>query len=281
MDILERNALIDGFRVAYGVHGTGDPVVLIHGTPSHSYIWRNVYPAIAKGGFQVHVFDLLGFGRSERPRDPGVDTSVAAQAGVLRRLFELWRIGGAHVVAHDIGGAVAMRFSLSNHSLVRSLTLLDTVSYDSWPSATWQNIIDRGLDDLIRVDGDQHATMLTRQLNMTVYDKKIMDGDTLDAYLRPISGPIGQPSFFQHQVRHYDSRYTEEIAGSLSELAKLGVRLIWGEEDEWQPMHYARQLAGDIPGSRLCTIPEAGHFVMEDAPERVAHLILEHLSQRT
>lgn len=280
MDLVDRSALVDGLRLAYGIHGTGDPVVLIHGTPSHSYIWRNICPVIAEQGFEVYVFDLLGFGRSERPRDPAVDTSVAAQADVLRKLFDLWGISRAHIVAHDIGGAVGMRFSIWNRSLVRSLTLVDTVSYDSWPSPTWRKIIDAGLDELIRAPENEHVEMLTRQLRMTVYDKTIMEGAVLKKYLGPITGPIGQGSFFQHQVRHYDSRYTEELEGRRSELAEVGVRLIWGEEDEWQPIHYARRLAEEISGSELRVVPKAGHFVMEDAPEEVSQFILEHLRAR-
>ena len=77
-DLLNDNVIIDGQRIACGTHGTGDPLVLIHGTPSHSFIWRNVVPKLNDTGYRVHLFDLLGFGASERPRDPAVDTSVAA-----------------------------------------------------------------------------------------------------------------------------------------------------------------------------------------------------------
>ena len=60
------NALVKGRRIAYGVHGSGEPVVLIHGTPSSAYIWRNVVPKLTKSGNKVHLFDLLGYGLSER-----------------------------------------------------------------------------------------------------------------------------------------------------------------------------------------------------------------------
>jgi pimeloyl-ACP methyl ester carboxylesterase len=279
METIDRNCLIDGYRIAYGIHGSGEPVVLIHGTPSHSYIWRKVYPSLLERGFQVQLFDLLGFGRSERPVDPLVETSVAAQAQLLPKLLDSWGTDRAHLVAHDIGGAVAMRFTLAHPARVRSLTLVDTVSYDSWPSPTWRKIIDRGLEELITAGDDAHRAMLARQLRMTVYDKSIMEGEILDTYLQPISGPLGQPSFFQHQVRHYDSKYTEEIEGELGELGKVGVRLIWGEQDEWQPIRYARRLAKDIPGAELHTIEKTGHFAMEDSPDEVARLILEHLDK--
>lgn len=76
---LDASALLGNRRIAYSDSGSsaeGVPVVLIHGTPSHSYIWRDVAPALTAAGHWVLAFDLLGFGRSERPRE--ADTSVAA-----------------------------------------------------------------------------------------------------------------------------------------------------------------------------------------------------------
>lgn len=96
--IAPRHILIDGARVAYGVHGTGEPVVLIHGTPSLSYIWRNVMPGLVAAGYKVHLFDLLGYGLSERPRDPVVDTSMTAQTGVLRALLDHWSLESTHLI---------------------------------------------------------------------------------------------------------------------------------------------------------------------------------------
>ena len=63
------NAVILGNRIAHGTHGSGEPVVLIHGTPSSSYIWRGVVPKLSSCGYRVHVFDLLGYGLSDKPAD--------------------------------------------------------------------------------------------------------------------------------------------------------------------------------------------------------------------
>lgn len=272
--LLTDHCVVGGHRIAYGVHGSGRPVVLIHGTPSHSYIWRDVAPPLSSSGFEVFVFDLLGFGASERPVD--ADTSVAAQTDLVVELMRFWGLESAQVVAHDIGGAVGLRLAVGYPDRVERLAVLDTVSYDSWPSATWREIIENHLDSYSAMPIDEFTALLTRQLKMTVSVPEKMIGDTLDAYLQAASGEMGRTSFFQHQVQHYDSRYTEEIAGQLPELT-MPVLILWGTDDQWQPTSYAERLHADVPGSRLAYIQGAGHFVMEDAPEDVTKHLLDFL----
>lgn len=257
---------VEGVRIAYTDGGEGSPVVLIHGTPSHSYIWRDVIPGLKRAGHRVLAFDLLGYGLSERPLDR--DTSVAGQARMLERLLDAWQIDRAAIVGHDIGGATAMIFATRNPHRILRLALIDTVSYDSWPSETWRKIIRDHLHEYHRMSLKGFREMMVRQLKMTVHDKGRMEGGALEAYLEPLSGELGKTSFFAHQVSHYDSRYTEEIADDLKELP-MPVKILWGEEDEWQPVSYAKRLRDDIPNATLTVVAGAGHFLMEEASERV------------
>lgn len=161
----------------------------------------------------------------------------------------------------------------------RSLTLIDTVSYDSWPSRSWQAIIRDHLHEYHRMPLEDFREMMIRQLSMTVYDKGRMSGEVLEAYLAPLSSDLGKASFFAHQVSHYDSRYTQEITGDLKRLP-IPTRVLWAEQDEWQPLSYGRHLAEDIPGASLEVIPEAGHFLMEDAPEKVVEELRGFLARK-
>lgn len=269
---LDRDVVVDGVRIACRDRGAGDPVVFVHGTPSHAYIWRNVLPAVEAQGYRVIAYDLLGYGHSERPVDR--DTSVAGQAVLLERLLEHLEVERFTLVAHDIGGAVAQIFAIKHAERVTALVLLDTVSYDSWPSETWREIIRHHLAAYAAMPADEFETMLRRQLEMTVADPANMAPETLEAYLAPHRSALGRASFFEHQVRHYDSTYTERIVDQLAQLT-MPVRILWGAQDRWQPTTYAKRLAGDIPNAKLVVIPDAGHFVIEDAPERVTEEILD------
>ncbi|MGW4109138.1 alpha/beta fold hydrolase [Streptomyces sp. NPDC004976] len=275
MTLLTGNIVVDGVRLAYRDQGRGMPVIFIHGTPSHSYEWRDVVPHVEAGGFRAVTYDLLGYGRSERPVDR--DTSVAAQTDLLAHLLDALDIDRADIVAHDIGGAIGLRFAVARPERVRRLMVIDSVSYDSWPSPTWRRIIDEHLDDCMSMSQEAFDDLLTRQLAMTVADTSLMTGDVLRAYLAPHRSALGRASFFEHQVRHYDAKYTEEISDALGRLT-MPVRLLWGEEDQWQPLHYARRLSDAIPDADLVTVPDAGHFLMEDAPERVVDEIRNFLA---
>lgn len=276
-NLLDSNTVIRNTRIAYGIHGKGEPLVLIHGTPSHSYEWRKVLPKLTSAGYQVYIYDLLGYGKSERPL--GVDTSVTAQAELLSALLDEWNLDRAHIVGHDIGGAIAMRLAVFHPQRVTTLTVIDSVSYDSWPSETWQKIIKENLDSYSAMSESEFKEMLHRQLRMTVHDQNNMKGDILENYLAPHKDPLGRVSFFYHQVKYYDSKHTEEIAPFLKDLS-MPVQILWGEEDSWQPVRYAQRLHQDIPNSELHIIANAGHFVMEDNPALLSEYILSFVKNK-
>ena len=275
MSLTDNDIIVDGVRLAYRDRGDGPPVVFLHGTPSYSYEWRDVVPHVEAAGYRTLTYDLLGYGASERPVDR--DTSVTAQAALLVELLDELDLARVNLVAHDIGGAIGQRLAIDWPERVHRLLLIDTVSYDSWPSATWRQIIRDNLDDHAAMSAAEFERMLTRQLQMTVSDANRMRGEVLEAYLDPHRSPLGRASFFDHQVRHYDSAHTESLTARLGDL-DLPVRILWGGRDQWQPVSYAERLTADIPGAELVVLPEAGHFVMEDDAAAVTREVLDFLA---
>lgn len=277
--IVDQHAIVYGNRITFGVHGNGVPVVLLHGTPSSSYIWRNVVPRLVERGYKVHVYDLLGYGLSERPWKADVDTSMTGQVEVLEQLLRLWDVETFHLVAHDIGGGIAQRFGVKATDRLRSLTMIDVVSYDSYPSKRTQQQMSEGLERLTKMPDLEHRAHFRDWLLSTHSDAANFDSEALGIYLDFISGPIGQGSLFQHQVAHYDPKHTMEIADELGVLAKVPVRLIWGANDTWQVVDWAHRLNRAIPGSELHIVENCGHFAPEERPREVATLLLDFLGR--
>lgn len=287
--LVNQHIIVNGTRIAHGVHGEGEPVVLIHGTPSSSLIWRNVLPQLTSAGYKVHVFDLLGYGLSERPWDPSTDTSISGQVPILEALFRHWGLeerkedgqGGAHVVAHDIGGGIVQRLAVFSPHLFRSLTLVDVVSFDSYPSRRTREQMEKGLESLIKAPDEDHKAHFREWLLSAVHDKEKFKDASLETFIGYISGPVGQASFFQHQVRHYDPKHTMEVAHRLPEIGRsMPVQIIWGAEEQWQVTDWAHRLHKTIPGSELHIVEGCGHLSLEDEPGKIAELVKSFISKK-
>ncbi|OKH87647.1 alpha/beta fold hydrolase [Thalassospira sp. TSL5-1] len=272
------HVLINNTRIAHGVYGDGVPVILLHGTPSSSLIWRHSIQALVDAGYKVHLFDLLGYGLSERPWDPDIDTSISGQLPIVNGLMDHWGLEHAHIVGHDFGGAIAQQLGVFCPHRVRTITLIDVVSYDSYPSPRTRQQMEAGLDILAKKPDAEHRTHFRDWLRSAVVDQERFEHTALETYLDYISGPIGQVSLFQHQIRHYDPVHTLKAADRLGELGKFPVKLIWGAQDIWQTPDWAERLQKDIPGSGLTLVEDAAHFSLEDKPDEVTSLILEFLA---
>jgi haloalkane dehalogenase len=105
--------------------GVGDPVVLMHGIPVSSYLYRKVLPLLADGGLRGVAFDLPGLGLAEKPA--GFDYSWSGLGRWTGEAIDALGIESCHLVLHDIGGPVGLEWALRNADRVQSLTVLDTL----------------------------------------------------------------------------------------------------------------------------------------------------------
>lgn len=117
----------DGIRLQYRRLGRGPAMVLLHGFPQTSHMWRKVMPALGER-FTVVAPDLRGYGDSDRPAHGYDKRTMAADIADLIRALEL---GPVALVGHDRGARVAHRFALDHPALLRRLVLLDIApTYD-------------------------------------------------------------------------------------------------------------------------------------------------------
>ena len=268
---LRERAAARGGRVAWDRFGDGPPIVLVHGTPSWSILWRNVVPLLA-GRLSVYVLDLLGYGDSER-RD-GQDVSITAQGRLLAELLDLWGLDEPGLVGHDIGGATVLRAHLVEGRPVGAIALVDAVALNPWNTPTTMHIREH-LDAYRTMPAHIYEEVVKAHLRTAVY--RPLDDETLAAYLRPWQGEEGQATYFRKI-----EQWTEEDVGALEPLLQtlaVPVRLVWGEEDRWLARSVAERLRAAIPGAELGVVPDAGHFAPEDAPEAVARELAEFFAR--
>jgi len=126
---LPHTTIIEGNAVRWGKAGNGPPLVAIHGTPFSSQVWRRIVPPLADRR-TVYYFDLVGYGLSEMRE--AQDVSLAVQNKTLAALFTHWGLERPDVLAHDFGGATALRAYYLNGLRYRSLTIFDAVAVAPW-----------------------------------------------------------------------------------------------------------------------------------------------------
>lgn len=270
---LPETFLFEGQAVRFGSLGRADrpPLVLVHGTPFSSVVWRRIAPYLAERR-QVFYYDLLGYGRSEMR--PHQDVSLAVQGRLFAALLRHWGLAKPDVVAHDFGGCTALRAHLLHGCEYGSLTLIDPVALAPWGSPFVRHVRDHeaafaGLPAYI------HAAILPAYIAGAAF--RPLPASTLQVYVDPWLGETGQAGFYR-QIAQMDQRYTDDIESRYGEM-RCAVRIIWGEQDRWIPVERGRELARRIAGSSLRIVPDAGHLVQEDAPEAVVAALLDDIQR--
>ena len=265
-NLRSRIALPQG-EIAYDVLGYGQPLILVHGTPSRSYIWRDVALRLADR-FTVYVFDLLGFGQSERREE--LDVSISGQARVLARLVEAWELETPSIAGHDIGGAIALRANLLEGVPFECIALLDSAVLRPWITPTTRHV---------KAHLDVYATMPARVFEAIVASHlrtathSPLDQHAFDTYLEGWKGESGQRLYLQKDAQ-LDESDTAEFEPLLPSIG-VPVSIIWGEQDAWLDPALAERLHEIIPTSDLLVLPETGHFAMEDSPREVAATLFD------
>ncbi len=258
-------------EVAFGVYGEGPPVVLVHGTPSRASLWRGVVGRLA-GHHAVYVYDLLGFGESERYE--GQDVSIAAQGRVLAELVEAWGLEKPAVAGHDIGGGIVLRAHLLKGVPFQKISLLDAVVLTPWGTPALGHVKEHLGAYRTMPPGVFEAYVSARLGEAT---NRPMDGEAFEAYLSQWRGPEGQAAYLRKDAALVE-RDTAEVEPLLGDI-RAPVEVVWGGEDGWLDPSQAQALARKIPGSGLRLVPGAGHFVMEDAPAEVAGILAEFFAE--
>jgi pimeloyl-ACP methyl ester carboxylesterase len=271
--------LVDGVRLHVVHHGTGDglPVLLLHGVPTSSYLWRDVQRDL-EHTHRTYAPDLVGLGSSERPA--GARYDLAAQASLLLGLLDSLGLERVAVVGHDVGGGLAVHLAALASDRVAALVLVDSPLHaDTWPvlpvkvfgapylgeAQTWA----------MRVTGagpKYLATQLARGLRATELSPK-----SVAQYATPLFTAGGGRGFLA-LTRAFDPQLVE-AAFDLVRADPPPSLVLWADGDVWFSPAVGRRVAGDLPGASYVEVADAGHFLPEDRPERVAEEIAGFLAE--
>lgn len=260
----------DAHVLAFREAGEPDAPValLLHGYPNSSYLWRDVLPAVAGAGWRAVAPDLPGYGDSELGDRRGTWEEHVEALGAFVAEHDLAPLA---LVVHDWGGLIGLRWACDNPDAVRALVLMDTGFF---ADGKWH-----GMAQAMRA-GEVDAVMeqMTREgfAGLMRQAQPHATPEAVDEYWKGFATPERRRA----GLELYRSGDFEKLEPYQGRLAALGVPtlLLWGAKDDYAPVSGAHRFQRDIPHAELVVLDDAGHFLMEDEPERVGAEIARFLS---
>jgi len=249
------------------------PILLLHGFPTSSHLYRNILPELGKTHRAI-ALDLPGYGLSDKPLDVTYDYDFYADT--LDAFLDALGIGDTHLCVHDLGGPVGLYWMVRHPHRVQKLVVLNTLVYPETSSAVKLFLLalkTPGLRDyLVSPKG------IVAAMKLGVVNKGRLNREVLTPYTAPFTDPAARKALLKAA--------SGLGMGGLAQIARAlpgygaSVRLIYGEKDRALPdiAKTMRRLQRDHPEARLTALPNCGHFLQEDEPQRVAELISEFLS---
>jgi spore coat protein A, manganese oxidase len=280
----KRSVNLESASVAYIDEGAGPPLLLLHGCPFSSHIWRTTIWEL-KSHFRCIAPDLLGLGDTDTK--PNADWALPAQAAMVMGLLERLGLTRLHVVAHDHGGAVAQILAAEHPQVIDRLVLVNVEAFDNWPSrderpfiiATQLPFVGRFVLWLWSFPAMARLALLA---GSAVHDKHALSPAFVSGFVEANLGSARRRTktrrFLAGQLDARNNRCTLEILDGLRSFERPTM-IVWGEADPHFGPEWSRRLYEEIPGAvRLELLPKTGHLVMEEQPEEFARLVREFLT---
>lgn len=265
---------LSGITINYFREGQGETVLLVHGITTYSFIWAEI-SHLLKADFDVIAVDLPGCGASEK--SVMVDYSLKHQSELLKEFIDVLNIEKVHFVGHDVGGGIAQIFTVRYPEAVVSSTFINTVAYDFWPV---QPII------AMRTPIIRQLAMATLDMGMFklivqrgVFHKEKVTSELMNYFFKPMQNKAGRKAFL-HFAACLDNKNLIEIAGLLKKI-ETPVLIIRGDADVYLGSNISKKLHSEISISKLVIIPEAGHFIQLDEPDKLAHILQQFIKQKS
>jgi pimeloyl-ACP methyl ester carboxylesterase len=276
-DVRARASLLtlpDGERVR--VVETGDPaappVLMLHGWGCSAYAWRFLAGPLADAGWRVIAIDLRGHGLSDRPADPA-KYERSAMVEHVRATMDALHITSAPIVAHSMGGGVAMGLALTAPERVQRMALFGAVGFGVVDRAAWSQLLPPSLTGAL-LPSRIPRWAVKFALQHSRGERGVSDEQEVDEYWAPTQFPE-----FLNAMRLLLHSFTWS-PWTPTELASVvqPLLLMFGDRDPVvRPQPVVPTLARCMPNAELHVAQGAGHVVPEERPDWALERLLPFL----
>lgn len=265
----------EGLRIAVRDEGEGTPVLLLHGWPTSSHLWRHVVPPLAEK-HRVLALDLPGFGQSDKPLDASYSFRFFDR--VLDGALEQLGVDSVGLAVHDLGGPVGLHWAVQRWDRIEGLALLNTLVY---PTPSWAVVAfvvasyAPGLRSYLTSQvGLKHA------LQIGVGDPSNVSAEGIEGFQAPFRTRAARKALLK-AAHGLHPGGMQTIARRLREY-EGPVRIIYGAKDRILPDvdKTMKRVASELPQAQTTCFHECGHFLQEERGADIGRLLAEFFVER-
>ena len=271
---------LDRLRYHYLDEGSGENLLMLHGNPTWSFYYRNLILGL-KGSYRCVVPDHMGMGKSDKPQD--YPYTLSRHIDNFEKLADHLELDDITLVVHDWGGAIGMGFAVRHPERIRRLVIFNTAAFLS-------SEIPLSLS-LCRIPG--FGAIAIRGFNLfargairwACVKQERMTEEVRAGYLAPydnFANRVANLRFVQDIPISPDSpsySVIQHIEENLKLFREHPVQIIWGAHDFVFNDHFLKRWQEIFPQAEVHRMEDAGHYVVEDAHERILPLLYEFLQK--
>ncbi len=279
-----RTTPIRGFKYHYVDEGQGDPLVMVHGNPTWSFYYRHLIRDLSKDHRSIAV-DHLGCGLSDKPGPDRYDYRLKSRVEDLEAVLDRLELNRKiTLIVHDWGGMIGLCYALRNKDRIGRIVITNTSGFfppgRGIPFRLW---IMRYITPFARI-----ATLgfnLFARAALYMAPKKPLADDVKKALVAPYDSwdnRIATYRFVQDiPLKPEDPSYdlVKQTDEHLHELSSIPMMILWGKYDFVFTMEYFNEWKRRFPKAKARLFTEAGHYLLEDEPEKVCEAIRTFLTE--
>ena len=264
-----------------------EPVVMIHGNPTWSYLYRNFVPPLVDAGYRCFAPDHLGYGKSEKSLDRN-EFVLKRKIEYFSEMMDQMDLNNVTLVMQDWGGSIGLGYAVEHPERIKRLIIMST-----WAFVFPEDVPEESLPQLLKMcrEPEVGETMLLAYnvfiegfLPLSIVRKEKITPDLMAAYRAPFPDynsriptmAIQDVPLRKDQVSYPTMQAVQEKLNVLN----VPTCFIWGEDDHVFPAETFLPLwQGTYPHGETHMIPRADHFLQEDAPEEICEIIVDFLKR--
>jgi pimeloyl-ACP methyl ester carboxylesterase len=257
-------------------HGSGEPVLCIHGFGASLYSWRHLAPALART-HRVVLLDLDGFGKSPKPADGKYSIHDH-----VRRVSEFIRahdLSGVTLVGHSFGGGVALLVALRLRAdakyAPKRLVLVDNIAYRQH-LPLFVRMLQSPIGSLaLRA---LPATALIRHvLKLAYFDDERITPEAVAEYARALDMPGGREAMAR-TAKGMIPPDIDDLTPRYRDIA-IPTLILWGRQDAIVPLAIGERLHRAIADSELVVVERCGHIPHEECPDEAVRAVIDFMGE--